>query len=215
MRLTHGRVELELHPLRDGPGPKLLLLHALFGSSADWNELPPLWPGPVFALDFSGHGRSDAVTGGGYSPELLMADADTALAHLGSAALAGAGIGAYVALLLAGARAAAVPAALLLPGAGLAGEGPQPDFHGRRLPLDVPAGDEPEAGKHDPLVRALNRDARPPEYAALFARAARRLLLVEIDAPPPWWNAAQRVPNAERVPADLPRALARLAVGSH
>jgi pimeloyl-ACP methyl ester carboxylesterase len=214
MRLTHGRVELELHALRDGHGLPLLLLHALFGSSADWNELPPLWPGPVFALDFSGHGRSDPVIGGGYSPELLLADADAAVAHLGTVAIMGAGIGAYVALLLAGTRAAAVRGALLLPGAGLAGDGPLPDFHGSRLPLDVPGGNEPAAGEHDPLVRALNRDARPPEYAALFARAACRLLFVEIDSPPPWWEAAQRVPGAERVPADLPRAVARLAAVS-
>ena len=38
MRIKHGRVTLELHELARRDGPALLLLHALFGSSADWGE---------------------------------------------------------------------------------------------------------------------------------------------------------------------------------
>ena len=71
MRLRHARIELELHELSQRDGPTLLLLHALGGSSADWAEAPALWPGRVCALDFSGHGRSDWLQGGGYLPELL------------------------------------------------------------------------------------------------------------------------------------------------
>ena len=109
MRLQHARTALELHELSHRDGPSLLLLHALGGSSVDWSEAPALWPGRVYALDFSGHGRSEWVRGGVYLPEFLVADADIALAHIGAAALAGAGVGAYVALLLAGARHQQVP----------------------------------------------------------------------------------------------------------
>src|SRR5262249_28271494 len=88
MRLRHGRISLELHELAQRHGPPLLLLHALFASSDDWGEAPALWPGPVYALDFSGHGRSDWITGGSYYPEQLAGDADAALQHLGRAAVA-------------------------------------------------------------------------------------------------------------------------------
>ena len=60
------------------------------------------WPGPVYALDFTGHGRSDVPAGGGYSAEILLADADHALAHLGTATVVGRGLGAYIALMLGG-----------------------------------------------------------------------------------------------------------------
>ena len=138
MRVTHARTALELHELSQRDGPALLLLHALGGSSADWSEVPALWPGRVYALDFSGHGRSEWVRGGVYLPELLAGDADTAIAEVGAAAIAGAGIGAYVALLLAGGRRASVPAALLLPGRGLEGGGAAPDFDRNVLTLIRP-----------------------------------------------------------------------------
>jgi pimeloyl-ACP methyl ester carboxylesterase len=105
----------------------LLLLHALYESSRSWGDLPQHWSGPVYGLDFSGHGDSDRIRGGAYLAEMLIGDADVALAHVGSTALAGAGIGAYVAVLLAGARPEQVPAALLLPGAGLTGGGATPE----------------------------------------------------------------------------------------
>ena len=50
--LKHGRVSLALHTLRRGEGTPLLLLHALRGSSVDWNGTPGAWGGPVFALGF-------------------------------------------------------------------------------------------------------------------------------------------------------------------
>ena len=43
------------------------------------------WPGAVWGLDFTGHGASTVPVGGGYSAELLMGDADAALAELGPA----------------------------------------------------------------------------------------------------------------------------------
>ncbi|MEN8185234.1 MAG: hypothetical protein ABFS46_22145 [Myxococcota bacterium] len=140
MQLRHGRIELALHELRTGTGPGLLLLHSLWGSSGDWGDEVAGWPGPVHALDLAGHGSSGWLRGGSYSPEQFASDADAAIAELGSVRLAGTGVGAYAALLLAGARPDQVPAALLLPGCGLEGGGPVPEFlaPADERPLDVP-----------------------------------------------------------------------------
>ncbi|MBI4932334.1 MAG: hypothetical protein HY828_00550 [Actinobacteria bacterium] len=93
--LTHYRVQLALHHLRDGAGRTLLLLHGLGEQSPtavpDWAAS---WPGPVVALDFTGHGASTVPAGGGYSAEILLGDADIALAHLGEATVVGRGLGA-------------------------------------------------------------------------------------------------------------------------
>jgi pimeloyl-ACP methyl ester carboxylesterase len=209
IRIRHGRVSIALHELRDAPGPALLCLHAVGGSGEDFREAASAWPGRVFALDFPGHGRSDPLRGGAYHPELLAADADAALARIGPAHLAGVGSGAYAALLLAGGRPGLVAAALLLPGAGLAGGGPAPDFagdtHARWADL------APPLPGCDPAARRLERDVRPADYAQEFARAARRLLLAEDGAPrPPWWEAARASPSAEPAPPELSRALVRL-----
>ncbi len=219
--LRHGRVTLSLYALRGGEGGSALLcLHALRGSAADFAELAPGWPGPVYALDFAGHGRSGWCAGGVYSPELLAGDADSALARIGAACLAGAGIGAYVALLLAGARPEHVPAALLLPGAGLAGGGALPDPKREReisedwLRATDARRPRPEARPaSDPLLLQLEHDARPVDYAEAFAARARRLLLLEDgDARPPWWEAAAASPAAERLSAaGAAQALGRLA----
>ena len=84
--LRHGKVELALHHLRDATatgGRPLLVLHGL-GESAPrsaprWTDG---WPGPVAALDFTGHGASTIPRGGGYTAELLLGDADAALNSL-------------------------------------------------------------------------------------------------------------------------------------
>jgi pimeloyl-ACP methyl ester carboxylesterase len=211
MRITHGRITLELHELTRREGPALLLLHALYGSSDDWGEAPAVWPGPVYALDFAGHGQSDWVPGGVYYPENLGGDIDAALQQIGGAAIAGAGLGAYLGLLVAGARRDLVPAALLLPGAGLDGGGASPDFDTPFPDLDHPAPGAPEH-RADPLVRLLDAYVRPVEYVEPFAHAARHVLLAEDGAArPPWWEAVRRSPTAEVTSADLPVALARLA----
>ena len=211
MRLQHARVALELHELSQRDGPALLLLHALGGSSADWSETPALWPGRVYGLDFCGHGRSEWVRGGVYVPELLAGDVEVALTHIGSATLAGAGIGAYVALLMAGGRAARIPAALLLPGRGLAGGGGEPDFDRNPLTLMTPTAGETLPAGCDPYCGTLQFDTRPPGYAARFAEAARRLLLLEDGTErPPWWVAARSAPGTAVIEGDVRSALVQL-----
>lgn len=210
--LRHGRIALALHEQRAGAGVPLLALHALGGSSADWGDALGDWAGPVYALDFAGHGRSDPLAGGAYSPELLAGDADAALAHLaGELALVGRGLGAYVALLLAGSRRAAVHGALLLPGAGLEGGGAVPDFE-REIALAIAPAAAACAGA-DPQLQRLASDVRPADYAAGMAAGARRLVFLEGDvgARPPWWRAARDAAAGACSARDLATALRRLA----
>jgi pimeloyl-ACP methyl ester carboxylesterase len=218
LAIRHSRVSLALHTLRGGAGRPLLCLHGLRGRAADWQPLADAWPGPVYALDFAGHGGSGWLSGGAYSPELLAGDADLALARLGDAWLAGAGLGAYVALLVAGARPAHVPGALLLPGPGLGGAGALPDPRAEPHPewrrisdAQQPApSTRPES---DPLLVLLETDFRPPDYAEAFAARARRLLLLEDGgAPPPWWEAVAKSRCTERISGSAAEALARLAL---
>ncbi|MFN8024176.1 MAG: alpha/beta hydrolase [Acidimicrobiales bacterium] len=165
--LTHNKVQLALHHLRAGEGRALLLLHGLGESSPErvpaWAEA---WPGPVHALDFTGHGASTVPAGGGYNAEILLADADAALAHLGEVTVVGRGLGAYVALMLAGARAAHVKGAVLCDGPGLAGGAIGPTSQSFVV---LPARPNPP----DPYALfEMSRDLRPPDYATLFVRLA-------------------------------------------
>ncbi len=165
--LNHNRVELALHTLRDGTGHPLLLLHGLGEQSP--NEVPDAvtdWNGPVTALDFTGHGASTMPIGGGYTAEVMMADADTAIRHLGEATIVGRGLGAYIALLVAGARPQRVRGVVLADGPGLSG--------GPSSPTSQPVFSlEPVDASPDPYALAeLGRDLRPPDYATAFSRLA-------------------------------------------
>jgi pimeloyl-ACP methyl ester carboxylesterase len=171
--LRHNRVDLALHTLRDGdegdPARRLLLLHGLGERSP--REVPSHidWPGSVYALDFTGHGDSTIPHGGGYTAEILMGDADAALAHLGPCTILGRGLGAYVAMLIAGARAELVRGAVLCDGPGLFG-GPS----GPTSPLvaEVPVLG-PSSSTPDPFALIeLSRDIRPEDYSLTFARQA-------------------------------------------
>jgi pimeloyl-ACP methyl ester carboxylesterase len=169
--VRHDKVTLALHPLRErGDGRPLLLLHGR-GERAPAAAPGALaaWPGPIWALDFTGHGASTLPRGGGYTAEILMADADAALAELGEATLCGRGLGGYVALLVAGARPRLVRGAVLCDGPGLAGGGPRP------VTPSIPCAG-PSDGPPDPFaLLELARDVRPPDYATSFVRQAAQL----------------------------------------
>jgi pimeloyl-ACP methyl ester carboxylesterase len=164
--LRHNRIDLALHTLRDGVGTPLLLLHGL-GEAAP--AQPPRWAGdwrgPVTALDFTGHGRSTIPTGGGYTAEILLADADVALAELGTATVVGRGLGAYVALMLAGARPQQVHGAILCDGPGLVGAS---EPTSQSVVTLTPSSHPPDRY----ALLELSRDPRPPDYATLFVRLA-------------------------------------------
>lgn len=177
--LRHNKIDLALHLLRpepldrDQPVRPLLLLHSLGDRSPDrvpaWVEQ---WPGSIAALDFTGHGESTVPASGGYSPETLMADVDHALAHLTdddperSITVLGRGLGAYVALQIAGARASQVHGAILADGPGLAG-GPTGPSSQSFFALET------DGSAPDPYgLVELGRDLRPADYAMSFVSLA-------------------------------------------
>jgi pimeloyl-ACP methyl ester carboxylesterase len=194
--LDHNKIKLALHHVREGDGRPLLFLHGL-GERAP--ETVPAWldawTGPVAALDFTGHGESTIPVGGGYTSEILLADADIALAALGQATVFGRGLGAFVALMLAGSRPTDVVGAILADGPGLAGG---PTFPTSQSFFTLPDHDGPP----DPYALVeLTRDLRPPDYAAAFVRLA--VTGSPLDEPitvsavfrPPWLEAVAAEPG--------------------
>ncbi len=203
IRIKHCSVALALHQLADGDGTSLLLLHDLGSSSAAWPLADLLWPGPIYALDFTGHGESERLNGGAYTPELFCADADHVLGRLGEAAIAGAGLGAYVALLVSGARPDLVISTMLLPGTGLAGGGAVPREERAIIPIASGDGGERMNGA-DPTAAVVDQLVRPPEYSRAMAAEAHHIVLVEDSDPrPPWWEDLHTLPNVKRHAGDL------------
>jgi len=213
-RVHHSKVELALHTLREGEGRALLLLHGLGERTpaAVPRELAS-WPGPIYGLDFTGHGQSTIPRGGGYTCEILMGDADSALRHLKQATVVGRGLGAYVALLLAGARPAEVRGAILRDGLGLAGGGPTP------ATPSIPFPNPGAGGTPDPFALAeLSRDVRPPDYATAFLRQANELSGLEHPVSvccaerPDWLAAVAKEPGALETTLDAALLLYARAV---
>ena len=171
--IRNARIDLALHELRpaSGDGHPLLLLHGLGEQSRpDVPEELDGWPGGVWALDFSGHGRSSVPAGGGYTCELLMSDADAALAILGPLTIYGRGLGGYVGLLVLGARASEVRGLIIDDGPGLRGGGSEP---GSQSIEGVGVGAAFANPTPDPFaLLELASDIRPPDYAARFVRLA-------------------------------------------
>jgi pimeloyl-ACP methyl ester carboxylesterase len=189
--LQHGRVTLALHQLRESNvGWPLLLLHGLGEHSPEAVGLDVAgWNGSIHALDFTGHGESGRSIGGGYSAEILMADVDAALAHLGPCTVLGRGIGGYVALLIAGARPNLVRGAIIDDGLGLLGGGAAPGS----IHLDVPNRLTELDLNPDPYaLLEMSSDIRPADYAVSFAFAAgqgatnRLSIAVVTKLRPPW-----------------------------
>ena len=197
--LRHNRLRLALHELRPGEGRPLLHLHGLAERSPARVPTPLVaWPGPVWALDLSGHGDSDVAIGGGYFCEALMGDVDIAIAHLGALTIYGRGLGAYVGLLASGGRAEMVRGAILTDGPGLAGGGATPVSPAIASAVGAP----PPGGTPDPwAIYELTRDVRPPDYATTFARQATSRSGLEVAIAvvgvnrPPWLETVAAEPG--------------------
>lgn len=211
----HAKMRLALHRLRaaradapEGARP-LLLLHGLGECTPTrLDDAFDTWPGAIHGLDFTGHGRSSVPHGGGYTAEILMGDVDAALERLGPVTICGRGLGAYVALLIAGGRAREVHGAILCDGPGLSGGGPHPTSP------HVIHADPAATGAPDPFAFAeLAQDPRPPDYAVAYVRLAEQHsafaepIAVCARNRPPWLVAAAEAVD-ERV-RPLADALAR------
>jgi pimeloyl-ACP methyl ester carboxylesterase len=172
------------------------------------------WPGAVWGLDFTGHGLSTVPTGGGYTAEILLGDADAALSHLGEATVVGRGLGAWIALLLSGARPDRVMGAVLADGPGFIGGGVQP---GSTFVIDVaePSLAGPDRTPDPFALIELARDVRPPDYATAFVRFAlegsslNEPVVVSAMSRPEWVAAVAAEPGVVERP--LPEAIAAFA----
>ncbi len=215
--LRHSKIDLALHRVRDqrvAGHHALLMLHGLGERTP---SVVPLhvdeWPGAVWGLDFTGHGASTRPVGGGYTAEILLADANVALDHLGSATVLGRGLGAWIALLLAGARPATVRGVVLADGPGLIGGGIRPGSSTVVPPL---VGTTDPGETPDPFALAeLAHDIRPPDYASTFVRFAVEgsevadPVVVATVSRPEWLAAVATEPGVTDLP--LADALARYA----
>jgi pimeloyl-ACP methyl ester carboxylesterase len=214
LTLRHYKRELAVWRLRDGEGRPLLLLHGLGERTP---PTPPAvasehWSGPIWGLDFTGHGASTVPVGGGYTAETFMADADVVLAELGPVTVVGRGLGAYVALLLAGARPSEVRGAVLADGTGLAGGGIGPVSP----TVVVPPERWPADAAPDPFALVeLTHDVRPPDYATSYVRQAVQFsgldepITVSAIVRPTWLAAVAGEPGVVERP--MASALARYA----
>lgn len=201
--LRHNRIELALHELRPATDDchPLLLLHGLGERTPD--TVPTdveSWSGSIWGLDFTGHGKSTIPVGGGYSAEILLGDVDAAINHLGMVTLIGRGLGGYIALLAAGARAEAVHGAIITDGPGLTG-----GTYESSVPLVARLMNQGETP--DPYaLHELSRDVRAADYALDFVQfsTARSELSEPINVAakyqPAWLEAVAAAPGVASLP---------------
>lgn len=201
--LRHNRVHIALHELTSGDGTPLLVLHGLGEHTALPREPWSGWPGPVFGIDFTGHGASTVPAGGGYTAEVLMSDVDVALAEIGPAAILGRGLGGYVGLLIAGARPDLALGVVIDDGPGLAGGGSGPPSGTWFAPGDA------DGSAPDPFALfELSNDVRPADYATGFVHllmagsAMDQPLVVTARNRPPWLAAVAAEPGVVVTSAD-------------
>ena len=167
--LQHNRVSLALHTVREGTGRPLLLLHGLGEDATRVAQIPVQWAGPVFALDFTGHGLSTVPQGGGYNAEILMADVDIVLRHIGEpVTILGRGLGGYIGFLISCGRASLVRGLVIIDGPGLAG-----GASNTVSTTEIASVGKRASGTPDPwALIELSRDARPASYVLSFLRLA-------------------------------------------
>ncbi|MEI2699757.1 MAG: alpha/beta hydrolase [Microthrixaceae bacterium] len=211
--VRHHRIDLALHLLSVGDDPHarpLLLLHGLGEKTPESVPEVVSWLGPVYGLDFTGHGLSTVPVGGGYTSEILTGDVDAVLEGFGQVTILGRGLGAYIALMISAARPAQVVGAVLTDGPGLVGGGVYPGS-------SVNAYPEPNAlAVPDPFaLLELARDIRPPDYAQTYVRLfversdLRRPITVSAVVRPAWLAAVVDEPGVGE--DDVRAALAHYA----
>lgn len=167
--LQHNKVSIALHQVREGTGRPLLLLHGLGEDATRVAQIPLTWPGPIWALDFTGHGQSTVPRGGGYSAEILMADVDIALRHLGEpATILGRGLGGYIGFLISCGRATMVRGLVIIDGPGIAGGAMNPTSTSEIASVGRRNGTAPDSW----ALIELSRDSRPQNYASSFLKLA-------------------------------------------
>lgn len=201
--LSHNRVEVALHQLTEASGSPLLVLHGLGERTAMPRDPWAAWPGPIYGIDFTGHGASTVPAGGGYTAEVLMSDVDVALAEIGPATILGRGLGGYVGLLLAGARPDLALGVVVDDGPGLAGGGPGPSAGSWYSPDGV------DGSTPDPFaLYELSSDVRPPDYVTGFVHllmansAMDQPLIVTARNRPPWLASVAAEPGVVVTSAD-------------
>ena len=175
--LRHNRIVAGPAPRCAAPGRpaagRCCCLHGLGERSpaAVPDELAS-WPGPVVGARLHRARRVDVPAGGGYTCEILMADADAALAAPRPVPPCSAGASAPTSrLLIAGARPDLVRGAMLDDG-----PGPRRRRHEPGTPFILHPAAVTAAATPDPYaLLELSHDLRPPDYAATFARQATTL----------------------------------------
>jgi len=204
--LRHNRIDLALHRVAVGSDPSfrpLLLLHGLGERTPETLPGSIHWPGPVYGLDFTGHGDSTIPVGGGYTSEILVGDVDAALEVLGQVTILGRGLGAYIGLLIAAARPAQIVGVVLADGPGLVGGGIHPGSPSVAFPAPwATAIPDPFA------LLELSRDVRPPDYAQNYVRfviersGLEKALMVAAVTRPEWLAAVAAEPGVGQAPVE-------------
>lgn len=141
-------------PVVDAPAGTVLAIHGITATHRSWAHLPPELPGVrVVAPDLRGRGRSNGL-GGPYGMARHADDVAALLAALdiGSAAVVGHSMGAFVAVVLAHRHPEMVAELVLVDGG---------------LPIDLPEGSDPDVVMEAVLGPAVRRLSMTfPDHAA-------------------------------------------------
>ena len=177
--LRHGKIDLALHHLRPEPTVDGVRHAAAPPRSrrivADGRcrRASPGGRVPIAALDFTGHGRSSVPHGGGYTAELLLADADAALGALDRRRPGAAGDGRRARprrlhRTAVGRAAGRASCAVRSSPTGPASPAGRPGRRRRASSRSRPTAPRPTRTRWS----NSSRDLRPPDYAASFVRLA-------------------------------------------
>jgi pimeloyl-ACP methyl ester carboxylesterase len=179
-----------------GTGPILVLLHATLHDRHDYDSILPALAAShrVVAVDWPGHGESDAVAGARQVTALLLADVleevvlEKDLRHL---RLIGNSVGGFAAARLAIRHPDRVAGLVLVDNGGFGAVNPisrtfcrvmgTPAFAKRIMPRFVKSYMQPKTASDDAIVQRAVARARTPEGSALAASMWRSFATSEYD----------------------------------